>query len=356
MEVTQYILSRFKKLESERVCMLVGICGRAGAGKTSLGNKIAEELNSESIPTVCYSGDLRFILDSEARRRWLSEKWRVGLQQYLNAVNQFNWWNFEKIHSDLKELALGHSLTIENAYDRKSGKKGLRVKFPPMKGGVVLYENCILGDMELLQELDFVVLVNTSEKLCLERIITKDAGRRNLTSIVGRFLITTYSENIFFNILTDKFHYKMVTCNSDGQMSEFPEIEEVTQIPVPIPRMGEEEAKKGTVFVDLDGTLIKHVPVPSETGEEIQVLKGSVEKLREWGKKNYLIVLCTSREFNKTFGILHKLQKEGMIFDQVICDLPVGPRILINDSKGKEIRAIAIPIERDTGIKAIKLP
>jgi uridine kinase len=336
--------------------MLVGICGRAGSGKTTLANKIAQELNAENIPTVCYSGDLRFFYDSETRRKWLSAKWRVGLSEYIKAVNQFNWWNFEKIKNDLSRLAEGHALTIENAYDRKSGKKNLRVRFPEVKGGVVLYENCVLGGHEILGELDFVVLLNTSEKVCLERVIAKDSNRRGLTGILSRFLITTYSENIFFDMLLNKFRDKMVTCDSDGRMSEFPHIEEVTQIPVPLPKTGKEEVKKGTVFCDLDGTIIKHVPVPTETGEEILLLEGSVEKLKEWRKKGYLIILCTSRQFIKTFGILNKLRSKGIIFDQVICDLPVGPRFLINDSKGKEVRAIAIALDRDNGIGSIELP
>jgi hypothetical protein len=47
---------------------------------------------------------------------------------------------------------------------------------------------------------------------------------------------------------------------------------------------------------------------------------------------------------------------KGIIFDQVICDLPVGPRFLVNDSKGKEVRAVAIALDRDSGIESVELP
>jgi uridine kinase len=336
--------------------MLVGLCGRAGSGKTTLGNKITEELKRENISTVCYSGDLRFTFDSETRGKWLNEKWRVGFSEYLKAVNQFNWWNFEKIQCDLQKLGEGQAFVIEGGYDRKTGNKNLHITFPQTTQGIILYENCVLGGIELLEQLDAIVLLNTPEKLCLERLIVKDSNRRNLTSVMTRFLVTTYSENIFFNMLLDKFMGRVVACDSEGHVGQFPNIEAVTHVPVPIPTIEQEPMRKGTVFLDLDGTLIKHVAVPSESGEEIQVLKGSADKVKEWRKKSYLLVLCTSRQCSKTFGILDRLKAEGMVFDQIICDLPVGPRILINDSKLDEVRAFAVALSRNAGVASVELP
>lgn len=336
--------------------MIVSVCGRAGSGKTTLANSLKEDLAKEGIASVCYSGDLRFRFDSRTRRQWLIDKWNAGLHEYLNAVNQFNWWNFDLIRSDLNKLASGHAVTVTDGYDRKTGNKNLQVKFPSMHNGVVLYENCILGDIEFLQQLNLIFLVNTPDKTCLERTITRDVERRSLTDILCRFLITCYSENIFFKMLLNQFRNKTVICNSDGMLTEEMNIEEITQIPVPIPQPQHQETKKGTVFIDLDGTLVKHVPVPSEKGEDIELLEGSVEKLQKWKKQGYLIVLCTARQFNKTFGILNRLERLGIVFDQVICDLPVGPRYLINDSKNDETRAFAVPLKRDSGVRFVNLP
>jgi hypothetical protein len=39
----------------------------------------------------------------------------------------------------------------------------------------------------------------------------------------------------------------------------------------------------------------------------------------------------------------------------VVCDLPIGPRHLINDSKDGEVRAIAHAVARDKGIADLEI-
>jgi len=336
--------------------ILVGICGRAGAGKTTMARNLFKELIERDIDCRSYSGDWRFILDSSNRKRWLEEKWRVGIDAYMYAINQFNWWDLEKIYEDLNQLLDGKPLELEKAYDRKSGKKDLTIRLPAIKEGVICFENCVLGGVECLEETDVIVLLSTPDKVCFERVMNKDAQRRSLPEIATRYLITTYSENIFLKLVLEKFRHKLVTCDSHGALGGYPEVNEVSHIPVPIGNGSHQSRKKGTVFCDLDGTIIKHVQLPTETGEEIRILQGSVEKLREFREKDYFLVLTTSRPQSKVFVALEVLKREGIEFDQVICDLPVGPRHLINDSKDTQVRAIVHALERDSGIKDISLP
>src|SRR3712207_3570051 len=105
MQISQYIANRFRR--SPRAHLMVGVCGRAGAGKTTLVQRICESLRTESIASVAYSGDWRFILDSKSRREWLNEKWRAGLDAYLTARNQFSWWDFDAIFRDLEAIRSG---------------------------------------------------------------------------------------------------------------------------------------------------------------------------------------------------------------------------------------------------------
>ncbi len=354
MQVTEGIVNR---LESAKAPMLVGICGRAGSGKTTIANKIAKELGEQSIPTIHYSGDWRFKLDSEQRKRWLQEKWFVGAHAYLEAANQFNWWDFEKIYNDIEKMASGKGVVISDAYDRNTGKKDMKVELKAQKNGVIFYENCILGGAEILEKLDFIVLLNTPDSTCLDRIIKKDADRRNVFEVVSRYLLTSYSENLFLKFLIDKYSQKLLVCDSDGVLSEYPEIKEVNQIPVPMEHVPKSVKKtyKGAIFSDLDGTLIKHVPVPSETGEDIEVLDGTPEKLKDFREKGYYLILTTSRQYHKIFGVLNKLESLGIVFDQIISDLPVGPRHMINDMKGDEKRTIAHVLKRNEGIKNVKI-
>lgn len=357
MEITDYIVSRFKKAKGEgRVRLLTGVAGRAGAGKTTLVENLSVELRARGIASLAYSGDWRFIHDSAYRRRWLQEKWNAGVDAYLYALNQFSWWDFKKIHGDLAALRKGQGVVIDDAYDRKTGRKELVLELPAIPEGVILYENCILGGVEFLEDIDMVVLVNTPDQVCLERVLRKDAGRRRVPDIASRYLVTTYSENIFLKTLVERFSDRTVVCDSDGALGKYPEIHDVSYVPVPIRERRPERRRKGTVFCDLDGVLLRHVPVPSATGEDIEVLEGTVQKLKEIRDKGYLVILTTSRAQENVFGVLEKLRSIELEFDQIICDLPVGPRHLINDSKDGEIRAIAHALKRDAGIKDLEIP
>jgi len=356
MEIASYIINKFKETKGEHDRILVGICGRAGGGKTTITEKLSKELDARKISNITYSGDWRFILDSKDRKLWLQEKWRAGIDAYIYALNQISWWEFTKIYQDLDDLMKGRAVTIDNAYNRITGKKDITIDIPAINQGIIFYENSILGGIEILENIDVILLLNTLDEVCFKRIMKKDSHRRSISDIAARYLITTYSENIFFEVLLDKFSSKTVICDSDGKFARYPEIHNISNIPVPIYHRKYKECKKGTVFCDLDGTLIKHVPVPSETGEEIEIIDGSVEKLREFREKDYYLILTTSRPYDKVFGVIEKLMSEGLNFDQIICDLPVGPRHLINDSKDDEIRAIAHVLKRDEGIKSINLP
>lgn len=355
MEISDFLFNRLAPVLRERDRVLVGICGRAGAGKSTLTQHVAKDLKARGIPTLLYSGDWRFYLDSADRKAWMEEKWKLGMDAYIYALNQFSWWNFSRIYQELDALMQGRAVDIAEAYDRRTGKKNHAVRLPALERGCILFENSILGGAEHLQRLDQVVLVNTEDEVCFRRILDKDAGRRSFSEIVQRHLVTTFGENFFLKMLLEKFADRTVACSSEGRLGPLPKIHDPSHIPVPYMKSAWREAKKGTVFVDLDGTLVKHVEVPSETGEEIKLLPGSVEKLKEFQERGLMIVLTTSRPQHKIIHVAAKLRAAGLVFDQIISDLPLGPRHLINDSKDSEVRAYAYPLKRDAGIGALEL-
>jgi len=348
MDILSNILHRSRNKEH----LLVGICGRAGAGKTTLANKLVKELGDKA---VIYSGDWRFKQDSEERKKLFAEKWKAGIDAYMYAINQYTWWDFDRIKQDLNLLLAGEKLYIEKAYNRESGKKDTQVIIEDSNQSIILYENCILGGVDILEMLDIIIYVATPDEVCFSRTMKKDFARRSMAEIAGRFLITAFSENKFFDVIFNKFLEKMLICDSNGNFDMVVKYSSVEQIPIYVPDIEHKKKMKGTIFCDLDGTLIKHIPVPAEDGNDIKLLPDSANKLKEWHDKGYYIVLTSSRPYNKVFGILHKLEENNIKFDQVICDLPVGPRHLINDSKGKEVRAIAHKLERDKGVGDVEI-
>jgi hypothetical protein len=128
---------------------------------------------------------------------------------------------------------------------------------------------------------------------------------------------------------------------------------------------------KPTVFLDIDGTLVKHqgtleemiyqfdcypdyTPYPSD-----YILPGVVDKINEWYRNKYYIVLTSARPEDTRFMTERMLHKHGIKYHQLVMGLTNGIRYLINDSKpyvdGMIGTAHAITVKRDTGLGNIHI-
>ena len=114
-----------------------------------------------------------------------------------------------------------------------------------------------------------------------------------------------------------------------------------------------------TIFCDIDGTLVTHTkPTDSQKPiHKLDLLEGTIEKLLEWDKLGYNIILTTGRKESLREVTKNQLAEAGIIYDQLIMGIGGGKRYLINDRKpyGDENYAVAINLERNTGIKNIKI-
>ena len=118
------------------------------------------------------------------------------------------------------------------------------------------------------------------------------------------------------------------------------------------------ESRAKTIFCDIDGTLVKHRKPTEHTSEDVELepLEGTVEKIQEWDKKGYNIILTTGRR-ESIRGITEKqLAKVGIIYDKLIMGIGGGVRVVINDCKpdGEET-AKSITVMRNYGIKDIDI-
>jgi|TARA_R110000823_G_scaffold192591_1_gene324163 hypothetical protein len=113
-----------------------------------------------------------------------------------------------------------------------------------------------------------------------------------------------------------------------------------------------------TIFCDIDGTLVKHAPPlkSSMPNHHMELIEGTPEKLDEWDRLGYNIILTTGRRESMRLNTERQLSEVGIFYDQLIMGIGGGPRYLINDLKpdGAET-AFSIQIERNKGLKNVKI-
>ena len=114
----------------------------------------------------------------------------------------------------------------------------------------------------------------------------------------------------------------------------------------------------GTVFCDIDGTIIEHEDKPNYDGiDKKKTLKG-YEKLANWKNNGYRIILITARPEEQRENLEKLLLNKGIVYDQIIMNLPSNERHLINDRKPSfpmNQMAIAHEIERNAGLEKVNL-
>lgn len=100
-----------------------------------------------------------------------------------------------------------------------------------------------------------------------------------------------------------------------------------------------------TWIIDLDGTLLKHNGYKID-GED-SILNGAKEYVNAIPEEDYVLIL-TSRTDEHRENTIQFLRKNGIRFDTILFNMPVGERIVMNDRKPSGIdMAVAINLDRD---------
>ena len=113
-----------------------------------------------------------------------------------------------------------------------------------------------------------------------------------------------------------------------------------------------------TLFLDIDGTLVEHKNphLTSLPSHKMNVLDGTIEKLLEWNKKGYTIILMTGRRESNREITVKQLQEAGIFYDQLIMGVGRGQRVVINDIKPDGmLTAHSINLTRNLGIKDVNI-
>ena len=109
---------------------------------------------------------------------------------------------------------------------------------------------------------------------------------------------------------------------------------------------------KHTWVLDFDGTLVKHNGY--KTGND-EWLPGAVEFLRSIPQGD-LVILLTAREEAVRERTLEFIRDAGVRIDHVFFEVPMGERILINDTKPSGlVCAHAVCPSRNQGLENLKI-
>jgi len=115
---------------------------------------------------------------------------------------------------------------------------------------------------------------------------------------------------------------------------------------------------KKTIFIDIDGVLLRHFGnLSKQITTPLELLPGVIDKLNEWELEGHRIILITGRKESMRKITEDQLFQFGIFYDQLVMGLPRGERIIINDKKpGNEMSTCrAIEIKRNDGIGEIKI-
>lgn len=114
--------------------------------------------------------------------------------------------------------------------------------------------------------------------------------------------------------------------------------------------------KPKTLFIDIDGTILKHVHCFSELITTIPVaLSGTLDKINQWDSLGHKIIFVTARKESARNFTETQLNSLGFCWDQLIMGVSSGVRVLINDKlyKSDIDRAQSINIQTDIGFNDI---
>lgn len=107
-----------------------------------------------------------------------------------------------------------------------------------------------------------------------------------------------------------------------------------------------------TWVLDFDGTLVEHNGY--KTGED-RFLSGAKEFLNSIPKDDFILIL-TAREKEARNKTEQFLKTNNIRYNQILFEMPMGERILINDDKPSGLRcAYAITPQRNQGLENLEI-
>ena len=109
-----------------------------------------------------------------------------------------------------------------------------------------------------------------------------------------------------------------------------------------------------TWFIDIDGVIFPHNAYLNLDQTEIETPLPGVTDFFRYLDPADQVVLVTARSKKYELFTKNSLKINNIRYNQIIFELPTGPRIIINDMKESGLKtAFAINIKRNSGLKRV---
>ena len=117
--------------------------------------------------------------------------------------------------------------------------------------------------------------------------------------------------------------------------------------------------KNPTLFVDIDGTLVKYRKFSELVGSTPYPIQDVIDYVNDHYNSGSVIIITTARPSSYELITKQELDTIGVKYNQLIMEMGRGTRVILNDldPENPELpRAIGINLERDGGLKDIEIP
>jgi hypothetical protein len=117
--------------------------------------------------------------------------------------------------------------------------------------------------------------------------------------------------------------------------------------------------KNPTLFVDIDGTLVKYRKFNELAESTLTPIQDVIDFVNSHFDSGSVIIITTARPETYREFTENELGTLGIKYNQIVMNCGRGTRVVLNDidpDKPELPRAIGINLERDGGLKDITIP
>lgn len=120
-----------------------------------------------------------------------------------------------------------------------------------------------------------------------------------------------------------------------------------------------EDPRPKSIFLDIDGCILhQYAGLDHQILMPPKLLPGVLDKLHEWDRKGYIIILVSGRKESMRSITEKQLTELGVYWDQLILGVGGGVRVMINNDKdsapGLET-VVGITIEKNKGLGGLDI-